>query len=214
MVKKMNFSKYFSRQARKPSGIFGRFIASRIFEKGNSDLNALMYDTLSINEDDHILEIGFGTGTLVRNIADQLKDGLIEGIDFSASMVSIAQEKNRKHMDNGRVKIHLGDFDEVTFDNSSFDKIFSVNTIYFWKNPEKTVSRIYNMLKTGGKLAVGFHDRSEMEKMSLDRDIFQYYSTQDIAELLSAHGSLGNVEVIARKGKQKTCYCAIGTKSS
>ena len=208
----MNFATYFSKQAREPTGIFGRFIMSRVFEKGNAELNALIYETLYIRGNDHLLEIGFGTGTLINKIATLLDDGLVEGIDFSKSMVAIAQKKNRKHINNRKVKIHLGDFDEVLFDDSYFDKILSVNTIYFWKNPDTTISKICRILKPGGKLFIGFHDKSEMEKMSHNMDVFQYYSIQDLTELISIHGSMNNIDIISKKGKQRTCYCAIGTK--
>ena len=208
----MNFATYFSKQARKPIGIFGRFYMSRVFEKGNAELNALMYETLSVRENDHILEIGFGTGTLIKKIAAHLDNGFVEGIDFSKSMVVIAQKKNRKYINNGKVKIHLGDFDEALFDDNYFDKIFSVNTIYFWKNPDTTISKICRILKPGGKLFIGFHDKSEMEKMPLNRDVFQYYSAHDITQLLSIDGSLTNIDIISKKGKQNTCYCAVGTK--
>jgi ubiquinone/menaquinone biosynthesis C-methylase UbiE len=208
----MNFATYFSKQARKPTGIFGRFYMSRVFEKGNAELNALMYETLSVRENDHILEIGFGTGTLIKKIAAHLDNGFVEGIDFSKSMVVIAQKKNRKYINNGKVKIHLGDFDEALFDDNYFDKIFSVNTIYFWKNPDTTISKICRILKPGGKLFIGFHDKSEMEKMPLNRDVFQYYSAHDITQLLSIDGSLTNIDIISKKGKQNICYCAVGTK--
>jgi ubiquinone/menaquinone biosynthesis C-methylase UbiE len=208
----MNFTAYFSKQARKPTGIFGRFFMSRVFEKVNAELNALIYETLSIRDNDHILEIGFGTGLLIKKIAKHLDGGLIEGVDFSKSMVAIAQKKNRKYIDNSKVRIHLGDFNEVLFDDNYFDKIFSVNTIYFWKNPDVTISKICRILKPGGKLFIGFHDKSEMEKMPLNKDVFQYYSTQDLTELLSIHGSLNNIDIISKKGKQKTCYCAVGSK--
>lgn len=82
----MNFSSYFSKQARKPAGLFGRFIMSRVFEKGNAELNALVYASLSVRDNDHVLEIGFGTGALIKKIAEHSKNGLIEGIDFSKSM--------------------------------------------------------------------------------------------------------------------------------
>jgi ubiquinone/menaquinone biosynthesis C-methylase UbiE len=208
----MNFATYFSKQARKPTGIFGRFYMSRVFEKGNAELNDLMYETLSVRENDHILEIGFGTGTLIKKIAAHLDNGFVEGIDFSKSMVVIAQKKNRKYINNGKVKIHLGDFDEALFDDNYFDKIFSVNTIYFWKNPDTTISKICRILKPGGKLFIGFHDKSEMEKMPLNRDVFQYYSAHDITQLLSIDGSLTNIDIISKKGKQNTWYCAFGTK--
>lgn len=208
----MNFSTFFSKQARKPTGIFGRFYMSRVFEKGNAKLNALTLETLSIQENDHVLEIGFGTGALINKIAARLDNGCVEGIDFSKSMVAIAQKKNRKHINNGKVIIHLGDFDQHLFEDNSFDKIFSVNTIYFWKKPETTISKIYRILKPGGKLFIGFHEKSEMEKMPLNKDVFQYYSTHDLEQLLSVHGSLNNIDFISRKGKQRTCYCAVGTK--
>lgn len=208
----MIFSTYYSKQARKPSGIFGRFVASRIFEKGNTELNALMYETLSISKSDHVLEIGFGTGKLIKEIADHLGKGIIEGIDFSKTMVEMAKKKNRTHINNGKVKIHSGDFDEMPFDDNCFDKIFTVNTIYFWKNPNATIFKIYKMLKSGGKIVIGFHDKSEMENMPLNRDVFQYFSTDDLTALLSSHSSLDSIDIICKKGKKRNCYCAVGTK--
>jgi len=208
----MRFSTFFSKQARKPTGIFGRFYMSRVFEKGNAELNALVYEALSIRENDHILEIGFGTGTLIKKIAEHLDSGLVEGVDFSKSMVAIAQKKNRNHINKGKVKIHMGNIDEVRFDDNCFDKIFSVNTIYFWKNPDTTISKICRILKPEGKLFIGFHDKSEMEKMPLNREVFQYFSTHELNELLSVHGSLNNIDIISKKGNQQTCYCAVGTK--
>ena len=209
----MIFSTYFSRQARKPAGLFGRIFMSRVFEKGNADLNTLIYETLSITENDRALEIGSGTGVLIKEIADHLSNGLIEGIDFSKPMVAIAQKKNRKHIKKGRVKIHLGDFDEVPFDTESFDKIFSVNTIYFWKNPNMTISKIYGILKPGGKLVIGFHDKSEMENMPLSKDVFTYYSAHELKDLLLNHGSLIDIDIKSKNGKQMTCYCSVCTKS-
>ncbi len=206
------FSTYFSKQAREPTGLFGRFYMSRVFDKGNADLNALVYETLSIKENDHVLEIGFGTGTLINKIAALIDNGVVEGIDFSKTMDAIARKKNKKHINNGKAKIHLGDFNDVPFDENCFDKVFSVNTIYFWKNPAATVSKISRILKPGGKLIIGFHDKSEMEKMPLHDDVFQYYSTDDLTELLKAHGSLNDIDIVSKKGNPMTCYCVVGTK--
>jgi hypothetical protein len=43
----MAFKTFFSQQARKPSGWFGRWIMSGIFDFGNARLNRLVYDILS-----------------------------------------------------------------------------------------------------------------------------------------------------------------------
>ena len=153
---------------------------SRVFEKGNAELNSLVYEALSIKENDHVLEIGFGPGTLIKKIAEHLDSGLVDGVDFSKSMFAIAQKKNRNHINKGKVKIHLGDIDEVRFDDNCFDKIYSVNTIYFWKNPDTTISNICRILKPEGKLFIGFHDKSEMEKMPLNSGKAQVLSEKSL----------------------------------
>jgi len=115
---KMNYSTYISKQSRKPTGIFGRFVMSFFFEMGNVELNTLVYKALSVEKNDHALEIGFGPGALIKKIAERLDNGIIEGIDLSKSMVATAQKKNRKHINNGKVQIHLGDFDAVVFEDN------------------------------------------------------------------------------------------------
>jgi hypothetical protein len=51
-----------------------------------------------------------------------------------------------------------------------------------------------------------------MEKRSLHEDIFQTYSTHDIADLLTRHGLMIDIDIVSKKGKLMTCYCAIGAK--
>lgn len=64
----MGFSTFFSKQARKPSGIFGRMVMSMVFDRGNAFLNDFIYDVLSIQENDRVIEIGFGTGKLIEKM--------------------------------------------------------------------------------------------------------------------------------------------------
>lgn len=206
----MNFSTFFSRQARKPAGLFGRFISSQIFEKGNVELNDLMSESLGECEGEQLLEIGFGPGQLIKEIADQSKGVVIQGIDFSEPMFAIAAKKNRNHMKDGTVRLRLGNFDTASFDDQCFDKIFTVNTIYFWKTPKATLGKISKLLKPGGRIYIGLHEKSEMASMPLDRDVFRYYSMEELKEMLSA--SFEDIEVRSKPGKKRTSYCVMGTK--
>ncbi len=106
----------------------------------------------------------------------------------------------------------MEDFDEALFEDNSYDKIFTVNTIYFWKDPKATINKIYSLLKPKGILVIGFYGKGEMEKMSLSHDVFRLYSQEDVAKLLSIDGTLNNVDVISRKGKKSVGYCAVGIK--
>lgn len=208
----MTFSSFFSKQARKPSGIFGLVIAPIIFNKGNAELNNFVHAALSINKKDHLLEIGFGTGKLMNTIAPQLKEGLIDGIDFSKTMVDLAKKKNRKYIKQGKTKIHLGDFDAVPFKEDTYDKIFTVNTVYFWQNPNRTITKINRLLRPGGKVVIGFHAKHEMEKMSLHKDIFKYYSPHDMKNLLSTCWKIKSIRILHKKANGMTCFCAVAVK--
>ena len=75
-------SSVLSRQARKPSGIIGRYLMTKVFNAGNSDLNSFAKETLDIKIDDRILEIGFGPGILIKEMAEIATKGHVEGVDF------------------------------------------------------------------------------------------------------------------------------------
>jgi ubiquinone/menaquinone biosynthesis C-methylase UbiE len=136
----------------------------------------------------------------------------VEGIDFSKSMVSIAQRKNRKHIRDGKVKIYTGDFNDISFCDSAFDAVFTVNTIYFWENPEFTIAKICRILKPGGQVLIGFNGKKEMGKKPLDKDVFRYYTSEDVVALLSGPDALEDIHITSVTGTHKTGYCAVGIK--
>ena len=142
----MEFATFFSRQARRPSGLFGRFVMSVVFDRGNAFLNGFVLDAMAVQEDDRVLEIGCGTGRLIGKMAKSIDRGYIEGVDFSDAMVAIARRRNRDSIASGQVKITKGDFDELEYECDCFDKVCSVNTVYFWPRPESTATRIADVL--------------------------------------------------------------------
>ena len=81
----------------------------------------------------------------------------------------------------------------------SYDKIFSVNTIYFWRSPASTISKAINLLKANGMMVLGFHSKDEMERMDLDENIFQLYTLQDVRNLLKTDKILKEVERFTSK---------------
>ena len=123
------FFNFFSEQARRPDGLFGRMVMSIVFDRGNAFLNDFVNELISVQNDDRIIEIGFGTGNLIYRMAQQIDKGLIEGVDFSKVMVSIARKRNKKNITNGKVKILEGNFDDMPYKKESFTKVCSIDTI-------------------------------------------------------------------------------------
>jgi SAM-dependent methyltransferase len=208
----MNFSRYFSEQARKPSGLFGRVVMPVIFDRGNAFLNGFVNDLMDIRPDDRVLEIGCGTGKLIKVMAKQIENGFIEGIDFSAEMVMIAKRKNRKHIARGVVNIMGNHFNDYSGTKKSFTKACSVNTIYFWKNPEYTVKKVMDLLQPGGRFVLAFEDIRQLERRKLSKDVFRLYAEVDVIRLLASGGFRKRVRIETRKRRNLLFHCAVVTK--
>ena len=174
----------------------------RIFDLGNA----------ALQENDHVLEIGFGTGKFINEIAKLLNKGLIEGIDLSDTMVAVAKRKNKKYIANGKVIIKQGDFEKTPYNDDSFDKICSANTIYFWPNPDNYTKRIFRILKPGGKLILAFEDKDQLESRPISTDVFKFYSLDEIKNLLNRNRFSGDIDIFSKKIKSQRYHCAVAAK--
>jgi ubiquinone/menaquinone biosynthesis C-methylase UbiE len=208
----VSFSDFFSRQAGNPSGLFGRWFMSLVFNIGNAELNEMMRTCLDVQENHHVLDIGCGTGRLIHKIGSNTGTGLIEGVEISETMASLSRKQNRSLIADGRVIIHQGNFDELEFSENSFDRICSANTIYFWPEPLVTAKKIYSILKPGGRLVIAFEDDTRLEKKPISQDVFRIYSQGDVKELLIASGFKSDLEVLSKTGRSSGLCCAVAEK--
>ena len=208
----MDFSSYFSEQARMPAGLFGRMVMSIVFDRGNAFLNDFVNELMSVQIDDRIIEIGFGTGKLIYRMAQQIEKGIIEGVDFSKVMVSIARKRNKKNITIGKVTILEGNFDEMPFGKENFTKACSINTLYFWSEPVHTAKKIAEILKPDGKLILAFEDIEQLRQRKLNQEVFHLYSTGEVQDLLINAGFSKKVSIVSRKKGKSIFHCVVAIK--
>lgn len=109
---------------------------------------------MDLGPENQILEIGFGAGRAIEVVATQTANGHVSGVDLSQAMVRAATRRNGKAIKAGLVTLHHGDVTTLPFADSQFDKVFSIQTLYFWPDPPHALTEIFRVLKPGGMLVV------------------------------------------------------------
>ena len=101
-----------------------------------------------------ILDIGCGTGLLSLKFL-QTADCSIIGIDNSKEMLLIFKDKINRLNLRKRVVCKLINASSLKFNNNTFDIVASTVTLHHLKEKQRPLAKIYNILKSGGKLIIG-----------------------------------------------------------
>jgi SAM-dependent methyltransferase len=113
-------------------------------------------DALDLHEGQRVLEIGSGTGHALREVARRAAAGHVVGVDISTLMVDLARRLNHAAVARGQVEVLAGDVEKLDLNGATFDRIFSVHCIYFWRDVDAVLSKLASALTPGGKLALAF----------------------------------------------------------
>ncbi len=177
--------RFIARQLARPTGLLGR-IMGRLMNRHNARLNAYAVQQLDLTPSDRILEIGFGGGvTLSALIAGAT---FVGGVDRSTEMVRRAKARFSEAVSAGRAIFREGNVEELPFEVSSFGKVCTVNTIYFWSSLDAGFAEIHRVLSPGGRVIVGFLPKEKMDRMGMPKDIFTSRAPEDVIAALTKAG--------------------------
>ena len=162
---------------------------SRFFNKVNKRINDLTLARLEIQPTDQVLEIGFGGGYTLPIMAAFAKSGKVHGVDFSESMVQLAEKRFADLIRQGRIELRVGDLRSLPYRDRTFDKVCTVNTLYFWPAPVENLREIRRVMKSGGRLVVAFRSRECMERAAKKfMHGFTLYDPDAVVNLLEQAG--------------------------
>ena len=181
--------KNMAKQLRKPEGEDGLRTAD-MMSKGN---RPIIYDTfkvLNAEENDHILEIGMGNGFYVKDILERSDHINYTGCDYSELMVQESEKLNANWIAKGRARFIQSNISSLPFPNNTFNKIFTINTIYFWDNETEALNEIKRIIMPGGKFIISFRPKHQSEKYPFTKYGFNQFSKEDVEKLLLENGFL------------------------
>ncbi|MDZ7694300.1 MAG: class I SAM-dependent methyltransferase [Balneolaceae bacterium] len=213
----MGIKRFLAKQARKPSGLFGRLFAGKVFNKANSSLEDMAFEMIPVNEENHILEIGFGNGRLISKIGNAVNPGKICGIDISETMVKQAAKKNKELVERGVVELKKASVEHIPYADNFFDHVITLNTIYFWPNPAENIREIHRVLKHEGLFLCGIRPEAQMKEMKLIKhnpEIFKHLYTEDSLKKFLSEAGFKHVSATYQQAKPYDNLVVTGKKSN
>ncbi|MBB6498908.1 class I SAM-dependent methyltransferase [Pedobacter cryoconitis] len=153
----------------------------------NGHMISLSISAMNAGSNDVVLEIGPGNGAHVGDLLATNKHLLYYGVDISPLMISEANKLNQIAVSAGRADFSLSDGEKLNFADDFFSRVFTVNTLYFWKDPLAYTREILRVLRPGGTFTLTFAVRDFMKTLPFTKYDFQLYSLAE-AESLSRKG--------------------------
>ena len=111
-----------------------------------------VFNALGIESGQAVLDLGCGGGHLVRDIALAVgEDGRVVGLDASDAQIEAA----RAQCDGlAAVELLRGDATDMPFDDASFDRLASIQTLEYVPDVDAALGEARRVLKPGGRAAL------------------------------------------------------------
>jgi ubiquinone/menaquinone biosynthesis C-methylase UbiE len=198
-----------ARQLARPSGLPGLFMA-RTLDRVNARVNRLAVEQLALAPHEHLLDVGFGGGVLIREALAAVPGIRVTGIDVSQPMLDRARREFQQAIDAGRVEITEADVSSIPYADDSFDKAAAINTLHFWPDPRAGLGEVSRVLKPGGVFVIAVRPKAFLDRVKFTALGFRAFEDAELRALLDATGfesaviehhpdrDMGTVHVIAR----------------
>ncbi|WP_079477119.1 class I SAM-dependent methyltransferase [Halobacillus salinus] len=193
----------FYEQFAEPKGIVGKAVGW-FMTKENDMLNQWTLSFLDIQEDDRVLEIGFGAGEALCELSHR-SGGRLFGIDPSESMVETSIRRLQRREQSCDVCLIQGEASTLHHFHETFDKIYAVNNVTYWKEPILTLRHLKTCLAKGGQIALTLcpHEKGAEDE-----------TTEVLGGQLHAllhKAGFSEIEVLIKHTKPNDSVCVVAT---
>jgi cyclopropane-fatty-acyl-phospholipid synthase len=148
---------------------------------------------LLINERDKLLEVGFGNGTFLLNIAEEHNIPL-HGVSLSEEQTKIAKKKQKeKNLDNANIIFEVKDFKDIKGKNL-YSKLISVGQMEHSLNLRSYFKKIYDLLTENGIAVIHYIGSNTVPRPKndfIEKYIFPHGHCQPLSKVIPAIESSG-----------------------
>ena len=197
--------KYIARQFGKPTG-FGGKVSTFMMNCMNKKLYETVIDNIDVKATDTILDIGFGNGYLVRKFSNKNLHK-IYGIEISPDMLKVTTKKNLKKIEQGKVELLLANVQDLPFESDLIDKIYTINTVFFWQDVHRGFAEIKRVLKPNGVFLNVIYLKEWLDKLPMTQYGFSKYTIEQI-EKITIESGLQIERIFEIQSKKSLCVIA------
>lgn len=166
-----------------PSGDMGLEVGRRMHDSNiNMTLNTLA--EMQLDAGMKILELGHGNAQHAYTVLKEASNLHYCGLEISLTMHNQAIKINKELIEKEKTSFHLYQGDKIPFKTNSFDRVFTVNTIYFWRNPTVLLQEIERVLKPGGQCLITYAQKEFMKKLPFVGHQFWLYDNEEVSKLV------------------------------
>nr|WP_293301462.1 class I SAM-dependent methyltransferase [Allomuricauda sp.] len=175
--------KRLSQQLQCPTGEEGRELAQSMFESNKGMILDSLF-SLKIKEKNRILELGPGNGAHLPLLFGRASGLKYFGLDVSKDMEDEAKKNNESFITDNRALFAHYDGESIPYVHNFFDRILTVNTIYFWERPKAFLNELHRVLKWDGICVITFVEGNFMKKLPFVDDSFELFDISRFAKLV------------------------------
>lgn len=181
-------AKLLAQQLGHPSNITGKWVLAPLWNRRNRALNDVALAKLDLRPDDRVLEVGFGGGYLLGRIAAVVTEGSIAGVDVSEAMVAYCQRQYRATILTGHLNLCCGTAEALPYSAAQFDKVCTVNSVFYWNDALRAIAEIGRVLKENGLLVHCFTCKESLQDKNFARNGLALYDPGDVELMTEAAG--------------------------
>lgn len=114
-------------------------------------VTALVYQSLEeiMQESGALLDVGCGTGSLIRQLENRYKRWKFFGIDLSEKMLGICERYK-----SDRQCFFKASSEKIPFDEKTFKVVTCTDSFHHYVNPQKAMEEMYRVLEKDGHLVM------------------------------------------------------------